>query len=1534
MNHKKINIQKQMMALSLLAILLSALITGCTKPREASLPDTVESETFQIADLQGPVFELKTSAEAAPLAEGSSKLSATNEKPKAVVAEANVPARLSAVFKNRPVNGKLGMSYPLVMKVSDRKYVTVSKIVADLSELSVLEKQLAKTESRGTSVPLFKIPIKRIGTLSRIKNDLKEDTSQFEFKDTEVDIATHVQIDLLASNIQDIGKDPANKKELDQVFLDERIDKKVSSYQQLVADLKLQTKEDLSGKVYSLIDTSSDSSGGSVLVYKITKISDIKDQDLLLKLKNGLGSTEIANCSASILEQLDESEKKDCVILLTHKVPVSFVQAKIAIKDRNDVESPDIEIDEIGKRTGLIKIVKNAVLMPVTSGLQQQLNPLTTIRVADIQNKEFLFRRTFEDGASTITAFGPGASGTLDIVKFEMEKTRLVVRRVFTLNGDNKSSTIDKEELVSLPAKYLKRISKSDVIANIVETTPSQAEYVSVDWSQNTIPVANSPLAFFADGSCFQNTSSQTITDMDMRMEAGILNFSISSSYTFRPECMSFYGMNDYWYDGGLQSNYNLKERMSFKVNTGVNDQPTNLEIPFRAQNLLGFGIFTMDKRSPDDFGNVGSVQTERAFPVIQNFDAGRKMTYVLGGLPASGEIREALITSTRQVIADWNIALHKAFKGTKLDRESDYVDLQVDGVDLAEGKLGDLDRNYIWNFEKNLDSGLLGMSQSAPNPRSGKIEQNNVLMYSGNLLSYVGAQKEIARVQREYKELKARILAEGSKAKAKSGTEATSTPVSGEGLAPAVQQMIAGPKDMKMLSSSQIVSSTKNELMSLAKSSDDFEAKKKTLLTGLNEKAYLQHIFQKAIDMQIQSDETSLDALSATEILKAYGPKLSKDERLLLATQSRRLALMAEFSKNFGKGPGCALAPHFSSAGFETSGDLEKMSTVEVFSNWYVSTLAHEIGHSLGLTHNFQGSFDKGNFQFAGESSARNYSSIMDYIPDTHLHYGGPGPYDVHALRAIYTGTIELKDGSEISLTDYKQKVLGETSWWKMDASTAAMLPVKFYNYCTDVHVGGDPTCNRWDIGTSGQEVAHWYAEEYRNLYPVLNSIGNRINIRGSNSYVSRVMFDFMALRPFMDETFYRAMQGYPDWQSFAMGAIESLKVFAEVISTPNTTAAFADESRFEVIDSKSGPVLVEKKASKDLMIAGTADRVETRGIEVDKALATMLLTSRGFGHPRYESISLRVSYAEFEKYVLGTDKPEEMMSLGLIKQMVEDNLSGLAVTETGIMNLPGQFKTDVTEIMRYYAVLGSTVFLSADTIEDKYDFSAAFRVGSSLATPPKDRFVLTKLDQDPTNKTSLKVWAFDNATAVNSTIRGAQAKRVLIEGAKDVTAGLQKVFALQSSPKPTELKAARTALIKTLKQLNTREVLLSQAEIKAGDSFDQQIDLAIAVMKAQTDLTAQIVEVSKSGQVDPAVIAKVLQDRRNTIESMAKQSPMVGMAEKALTSVYKTDSPESQVLSQINSDQDLESNYGVVVSNLQTINRFVGMLNPELNR
>ncbi|MCP3162763.1 zinc-dependent metalloprotease [Myxococcus qinghaiensis] len=85
-----------------------------------------------------------------------------------------------------------------------------------------------------------------------------------------------------------------------------------------------------------------------------------------------------------------------------------------------------------------------------------------------------------------------------------------------------------------------------------------------------------------------------------------------------------------------------------------------------------------------------------------------------------------------------------------------------------------------------------------------------------------------------------------------------------------------------------------------------------------------------------------------------------------------------------------------------------------------------HEIGHTLGLRHNFAGS----NI-YDGSATGRRSSSVMDYTSDLDNVYGDmPGPYDVQAVRYLY--------------------------------GLSPDLPT--YPFCTDPDTRVDPTCNRYD--------------------------------------------------------------------------------------------------------------------------------------------------------------------------------------------------------------------------------------------------------------------------------------------------------------------------------------------------------------------------------------------------------------------------------------------------------------------------------------
>ena len=63
----------------------------------------------------------------------------------------------------------------------------------------------------------------------------------------------------------------------------------------------------------------------------------------------------------------------------------------------------------------------------------------------------------------------------------------------------------------------------------------------------------------------------------------------------------------------------------------------------------------------------------------------------------------------------------------------------------------------------------------------------------------------------------------------------------------------------------------------------------------------------------------------------------------------------------------------------------------------YYLETIAHEVGHTLGLRHNFRGST---------QLIANETASVMDYAPRAERdHYKGPGFYDKAAIRFGYFG-------------------------------------------------------------------------------------------------------------------------------------------------------------------------------------------------------------------------------------------------------------------------------------------------------------------------------------------------------------------------------------------------------------------------------------------------------------------------------------------------------------------------------------------------
>jgi hypothetical protein len=155
-----------------------------------------------------------------------------------------------------------------------------------------------------------------------------------------------------------------------------------------------------------------------------------------------------------------------------------------------------------------------------------------------------------------------------------------------------------------------------------------------------------------------------------------------------------------------------------------------------------------------------------------------------------------------------------------------------------------------------------------------------------------------------------------------------------------------------------------------------------------------------------------------------------------------------------------------------------------------------HEVGHTLGLRHNFKGSGLRSLADFndlAKTSQAGGSTSVMDYIPANIMPRGKPqgdyytarlGPYD---LWAIEYGYKPVAGGSPEAELPELEKIASRSG-----------EPALAYATDEDTEWGDpDPLSNRFDLGSDPLEFAAVRAELVNQLMPV---IAERMTAKGKD--------------------------------------------------------------------------------------------------------------------------------------------------------------------------------------------------------------------------------------------------------------------------------------------------------------------------------------------------------------------------------------------------------------------------------------------------
>ncbi len=392
--------------------------------------------------------------------------------------------------------------------------------------------------------------------------------------------------------------------------------------------------------------------------------------------------------------------------------------------------------------------------------------------------------------------------------------------------------------------------------------------------------------------------------------------------------------------------------------------------------------------------------------------------------------------------------ATYEAFESINASLKLANTGFKLELKEPVRGMItGDLRYNMINLIDKPLANGLLGYGPSVVNPRTGEIVHAHSNMYGGVLRS---------SIRWTYDRMVDLQLTGEEKTK-EIDTWAVIAAVGTEN-----EKRFVAPNDSSMLTQE-----TTKEINKIAQAKiKELNIDRLRPIEGMSEEEQQQwndeFAFEKRMQHYAKIGADPVEMISPYRLGKIEFPGVreipgitNKDKTL------KRWKYLTKFQKN------------------------KVLETILPLV--YIHTLIHEVGHNLGLRHNFMGSYDKANF-FKKEElpNPPRYSSLMDYGYSDLNELDRFGKYDVAALRFAYAREVETASGEFVRVP----KTLNEFE-------TRTNIKLKGYQYCTDENAGLSFRCNRFDEGSSRVEIANYHIGNYVEAYKYRNYRNDRNEFR-----------------------------------------------------------------------------------------------------------------------------------------------------------------------------------------------------------------------------------------------------------------------------------------------------------------------------------------------------------------------------------------------------------------------------------------------------
>ncbi|RYU70621.1 MoxR-like ATPase [Aliivibrio finisterrensis] len=313
----------------------------------------------------------------------------------------------------------------------------------------------------------------------------------------------------------------------------------------------------------------------------------------------------------------------------------------------------------------------------------------------------------------------------------------------------------------------------------------------------------------------------------------------------------------------------------------------------------------------------------------------------------------------------------------------------------------GDLRYNVINLVDEPLDNGLLGYGPSIASPVTGEIIKAHVNQYSG-----------VARTGVPYYwDNMARLYNRGQLELNDLASDA----------APSVSSRVELQTNKNISENLQVNHSEHNHAT-----------------TSVSEQDVVQFLAQQSLQNKLKTTPTQLgdvhDEMGLEEIVRA------EEERIAFWSENNVYPIEASWVSSSSKAVIDNL-PLTDEGYFTNITDTETGVVTKTLKPWallpdnlqaiaadaitvttYANTLVHEIGHNVGLRHNFKGSNDIDNYlskeqsKLLGLSNVPAYSSTMDYAPSMLDEIPTWGLYDLAAFKFAYARKLDLVESSPMS--------------------------------------------------------------------------------------------------------------------------------------------------------------------------------------------------------------------------------------------------------------------------------------------------------------------------------------------------------------------------------------------------------------------------------------------------------------------------------------------------------------------------------------